>query len=398
MCVERVISLLSKNELFEIHSLEEKKVELIQTFYKWQKKSIFKATSNVTRNRLEALGCTLRREKLIPHEHKSLCSEIKSSIDNGAQILLISGASAITDRSDYIPKAILSVGGEIIQYGLAVDPGNLLMVGKIGKTTIIGMPGCARSPKLNGFDWVLQLLMAEIPVDKEELAAMGAGGLLMEIASRPLPRALAKSVNKQEKKIMGIILAAGNSTRMGKDNKLLKNIDGAPIIRNTVIEMLKSDLDSCSIVLGYQSDKVADVIKDLNVNLVLNPLWKEGQASSLRAALNTLDSTYSDLLIMLGDLPGIKSGHINGIIEEHLSSENRRSKITIPSFKGEIGNPVIWGRSFFQDLSNLEGDVGGRALFGQHPAAINLKEMDDPSVVTDTDTPEDFEDFLANRA
>ena len=99
----------------------------------------------------------------------------------------------------------MSEGGEIIQYGLAVDPGNLLLVGKIGKTTIIGMPGCARSPKLNGFDWVLQLLMADIPVVKEELADMGAGGLLMEIASRPLPRALAKNVNKREKKIMGVI-------------------------------------------------------------------------------------------------------------------------------------------------------------------------------------------------
>ncbi len=396
--VDQVISILAKNELFKTHSLNKKEVSLIQTSFEWQKKSMFKATSNVTRNRLEALDCSLNEEKLIRHDFEVLRSEIRSSIESGIDILLISGASAIIDRSDYIPKAILSEGGEIIQYGLAVDPGNLLLVGKIGKTAIIGMPGCARSPKLNGFDWVLQLLMADIPVVKEELAQMGAGGLLMEIASRPLPRALAKNVNKQEKKIMGIILAAGNSTRMGKDNKLLKNIDGSPLIRNIALEITKSDLDSCSIVLGYQSDKVADVIKDLNINLILNPLWKEGQASSLKAALNSLTSSYSDLLIMLGDLPGIKSGHINRIIEEHLSSENRSSKITIPSFKGETGHPVIWGRSFFHDLSYLEGDVGGRVLFDQHPAAINLIEMDDPSVVTDTDTPEDFKSFLANRA
>ncbi len=396
--VDQVMSILDKNELFKIHSLNKKEVGLIQTSFEWQKKSMFKATSNVTRNRLEALDCSLNEEKLIRHDYNELRTEIRSSIESGIDILLISGASAIIDRSDYIPKAILSEGGEIIQYGLAVDPGNLLLVGKIGETTIIGMPGCARSSKLNGFDWVLQLLMADIPVVKEELAEMGAGGLLMEIASRPLPRALAKSVNKREKKIMGIILAAGNSRRMGKDNKLLKNIDGAPLIRNIALEITKSDLDSCSIVLGYQSDKVADVIKDLNINLILNPLWKEGQASSLKAALNSLTSSYSDLLVMLGDLPGIKSGHINRIIEGHLSSENRRSKITIPSFKGEKGNPVIWGESFFHDLSNLEGDVGGRVLFDQHPAAINLIVMDDPGVVTDTDTPEDFRSYLANRA
>ena len=198
--VEQVVSLIAKNEIFKVHRLEEKKVELIQTYYDWQKRSIFKATSNVTSSRLDALGCPLQKETLIPHDHKSLCSEIKSSVDSGAQVLLISGASAITDRSDHIPKAILSVGGEIIQYGLAVDPGNLLLIGKIGNTTIIGMPGCARSPKLNGFDWVLQLLMANIPINKEELADMGAGGLLMEIASRPLPRALAKGAKKKKKR------------------------------------------------------------------------------------------------------------------------------------------------------------------------------------------------------
>ena len=396
--VERVVSLISKYEIFKIYRLGEKKVELIQTYYDWQKKSIFKATSNVTGSRLNALGCSLQKETLIPHDHKSLCSEIKSSIDSGAQVLLISGASAITDRSDHIPKAILSVGGEIIQYGLAVDPGNLLLIGKIGSTTIIGMPGCARSPKLNGFDWVLQLLMANIPISKEELADMGAGGLLMEIASRPLPRALAKSAKKREKKIMGIILAAGNSTRMGKDNKLLRNVGGASLVRNTAIEMLSSDLDCCSIVLGYQSDKVAAVIKDLSINLILNPLWEEGQASSLKAALNSLDTSYSDLLVMLGDLPGVTSKHINKIIEEHLLTNNRKSKITIPSFNGRKGNPVIWGRSFFPDLSNLQGDVGGRALFSQHPAAINLLDMEDPAVVTDTDTPEDFENFLNNNS
>ena len=392
--VDQVISILSKNELFKTHRLNKKEVSLIQTFFEWQKKSMFKATSTVTKNRLEALECSLNEEKLIRHDYNVLCSEIRSSIERGIDILLISGASAITDRSDYIPKAILSEGGEIIQFGLAVDPGNLLLIGKVGSTTIIGMPGCARSPKLNGFDWVLQLLIANIPINKEELADMGAGGLLMEIASRPLPRALAKSVKKREKKIMGVILAAGNSTRMGQDNKLLKNIGGASLVRNTAIEMLKSDIDSCSIVLGYQSDKVAAAIKDLNINLILNPLWEEGQASSLKAALNTLDTSYSDLLVMLGDLPGVKSKHINKIIEEHLLTDNRKSKITIPSFNGKKGNPVIWGRSFFSDLSNLEGDVGGRALFGQHPAAINFLDMDDAAVVTDADTPEDFERFL----
>ena len=159
-------------------------------------------------------------------------------------------------------------------------------------------------------------------------------------------------------------------------------------------DRLKSDLDTCSIVLGYQSDKVAAVIKDLDIKLILNPRWEKGQSSSLMAAINNLDATYTDILIMLGDLPAVKSSHINRIIEEHLLTDNRKSRITIPSFKGQKGNPIIWGRSFFNDLSSLEGDVGGRALFSEHPAAINLIEMDDPCVLTDLDTPKDFAEFL----
>ena len=106
--VDQVISILAKNELFKTHSLNKKEVSLIQTSFEWQKKSMFKATSTVTRNRLEALDCSLNDEKLIRHDYKMLCSEIRSSIESGIDILLISSASAIIDRSDYIPKAILS--------------------------------------------------------------------------------------------------------------------------------------------------------------------------------------------------------------------------------------------------------------------------------------------------
>ena len=94
-------------------------------------------------------------------------------------------------------------GGKIDQFGLAVYPGNLLMVGKLcsdlGNYHVIGMPGCARSPKLNGLDWVLQLVLADIPLRRGELAEIAAGGLLMESASRPMPRALATSPHAEDK-------------------------------------------------------------------------------------------------------------------------------------------------------------------------------------------------------
>ena len=78
-------------------------------------------------------------------------------------------------------------------------------------------------------------------------------------------------------------------------------------------------------------------------------------------------------------------------------TNNRNSKITIPSYRGKKGNPVIWGKSFFPELSKLEGDIGGRALFDQHPAAINLMTPNDPSVITDIDSPQDFDNWVNSR-
>ena len=118
-----------------------------------------------------------------------------------------------------------------------------------------------------------------------------------------------------------------------------------------------------------------------------------GHIDHLKAALSNMDDTYSDLLVMLGDLPDVKSDQINRIIEEHILANDSKSTITIPTFQGKNGNPVIWGRAFFHDLSCLEGDTGGRLLFSEHPAAINIVEMQDPSVITDIDTPIDFENW-----
>jgi molybdenum cofactor cytidylyltransferase len=100
---------------------------------------------------------------------------------------LVVGASATVDRNDIIPAAIVAAGGNVERLGMPVDPGNLLVLGYIGHRAIVGLPGCARSPKRNGFDWVLERLAAGLRVDSAMIAAMGSGGLLPETA-RPEPR------------------------------------------------------------------------------------------------------------------------------------------------------------------------------------------------------------------
>ena len=103
-------------------------------------------------------------------------------------MLILFGASAVCDQDDVIPAAIRHIGGKVTRVGMPVDPGNLLVLGHKGKTTILGAPGCARSPKENGLDWVLARLFAGLKVSKREIIRMGVGGLLMEIPTRPSPR------------------------------------------------------------------------------------------------------------------------------------------------------------------------------------------------------------------
>ena len=127
------------------------------------------------------------RELRVAHEEQALTRAIQS-LTGECQAVVIFGASAITDRRDVIPSALEASGGRIEHFGMPVDPGNLLLLGEIGSVPVIGAPGCARSPKENGFDWVLGRILAGFAITRADIQAMGVGGLLMEIATRPQPR------------------------------------------------------------------------------------------------------------------------------------------------------------------------------------------------------------------
>src|SRR5690606_41413212 len=112
-------------------------------------------------------------------------------------------------------------------------------------TPALGLPGCSRSPKRNGFDWVLQRLAADVPVTARDIMRMGAGGLLTEIPSRPLPRAEATKAARPDvpraPRIAAIVLAAGQSRRMGPANKLLSPVGGLPMLAAVVDAGLQSE-------------------------------------------------------------------------------------------------------------------------------------------------------------
>jgi molybdopterin biosynthesis enzyme len=135
-------------------------------------------TVAVTARRIDACGGRLVGEQRCAHAVDDLAARIRAV---SADLVLIAGASAITDRRDVLPAAIEAAGGVVEHFGMPVDPGNLLLLARQGGRPVLGLPGCARSPKLNGFDWVLQRLAAGLPVERSDIMAMGVGGLLMEI-------------------------------------------------------------------------------------------------------------------------------------------------------------------------------------------------------------------------
>ncbi len=151
------------------------------------KPSVRAKTREVTLARLKAAGATLAAEAEVPHETGALSAAL-GSLPAGIDLVIVFGASAIADRQDIVPAALVEAGGTIERLGMPVDPGNLMLLGTLGGRPVVGAPGCARSPKENGFDWVLRRLCARLPVTGADIEAMGVGGLLMEIRSRPQPR------------------------------------------------------------------------------------------------------------------------------------------------------------------------------------------------------------------
>lgn len=136
-------------------------------------------------DRLAALDVTLKDVVMVPHRTGALRDAIAAA--DTALILILTG-SATSDIDDVAPAALRAAGGQVARFGMPVDPGNLLFLGNLDDTKVVGLPGCARSPALNGADWVLSRVICGIEVSARDIAGMGVGGLLKEIATRPQPR------------------------------------------------------------------------------------------------------------------------------------------------------------------------------------------------------------------
>jgi molybdenum cofactor cytidylyltransferase len=387
--VESCVKLASEGgPLVRVAPLRPSRAILIQTRLDGTKASVLDKTTEAMRHRLAELGGTLIAEQRTGHTAADVAAAIAEAKETGYDLLTIIGASAIADRRDVIPAAIEQAGGTVEHFGMPVDPGNLLLLahGADG-VPILGLPGCARSPKLNGFDWVLQRLLAGIAVTGRDIQGMGVGGLLMDIPSRPLPRAAAVAPPAVAKApaIAAVILAAGRSSRMGAENKLLADVAGKPMVRRVAETVLASQARPVIVVVGHQAGQVRAALQGLDVAIVENPDYADGLSTSLRRGVDALPEKVDGAVVALGDMPRVSAAEIDRLIAAYNPLEGR--SICVPTVGGKRGNPVLWGRAYFPEMREVAGDMGARKLIAAYAEAVCEVPMSGDGVLVDIDEP-----------
>ena len=361
-----------------------KKVGVVSTLLPGLASKVVDKTLRVTQERLAPAGAKIIAERRVLHEQAVLAKAVDELLKEGAELVVVFGASAIADRRDVIPAAVEAIGGEVAHFGMPVDPGNLMMVGQARGHPILGAPGCARSPKENGFDWILMRLLAGLPVSRADITGLGVGGLLMEIVTRPQPRE--EAAHEEGRKIAAVILAAGRSTRMGGPNKLLAEIGGRPLVRIAAEEALASRAKPVIVVTGHQREKVEAALQGLDVKRVHNPNFADGLSTSVRTGLAAVPHEADGAIVCLGDMPQVRASLIDKLIGAF--DPERGALVVIPTIDGKRGNPVVWSRRFFPELMALEGDVGARNMIARYSEAVAEVPLADTAALIDVDTPE----------
>jgi len=346
-------------------------------------------TVRVTKNRIESVRGSLEIMETCPHDVDSVTDKIREVAANRPDLLIVSGPSAISDYRDILPSALKKAGGDVLHLGMPVDPGNLLMLGKLNDMTVIGMPGCAKSPSLNGFDWVLERYAARLPLDAGTLQKMGIGGLLKETVGRPEPRAPVTA--HAPTTTAAVVLAAGKSSRSGDTHKLLAMLDGKPVIEQSVIALKKAGLDEIHLVTGARAAEIETALNSQHIHFTHNADYKSGMGTSLAAGISSLPDSCEQCLISLGDMPFVQTATIQTL--QNAAVQISEADIFVPLFKGKRGNPVLWRKNQFEKLKQIKGDQGGRSVMRSQENLVCEVPVDDPGVLIDLDTPEALAQF-----
>jgi molybdenum cofactor cytidylyltransferase len=198
-------------------------------------------------------------------------------------------------------------------------------------------------------------------------------------------------VNASRSSVAAIVLAAGMSRRMGKPKQLLRAGERT-LLEHTLESVRHSSAGETILVLGFAAEEIRQQISTEGFKVVVNAAYAEGMGSSLRAGISALGPQIEAVLIVLADQPFVRPATLDRLIEHH---QKFRPQILIPTYNGFRGNPVLLDRSVFPEVANLRGDIGCRAIFGNHTEGIAKLEVDDIGILLDVDTQGDWEQLIS---
>jgi molybdenum cofactor cytidylyltransferase len=191
---------------------------------------------------------------------------------------------------------------------------------------------------------------------------------------------------QEHPEIACLILAAGRSTRMQGQNKLLALLAGKPLVRHVSEAALASRARPVMIVTGYQSERVRTALAGCKVTFVDNPSYATGLSTSLRVGLAALPGTSQGVVVVLADMPHITGAHIDRLIKAFEPTHGKT--IVVPVRDGKRGNPVLFGADYFTQMQRIDGDTGARALIRDHATCVVEVEFEEDDILIDVDTPE----------
>ena len=194
-------------------------------------------------------------------------------------------------------------------------------------------------------------------------------------------------------RIAAVVLAAGASTRMGTAKQLLQ-IDGRPLVQHVLDNVQRSGVGEIILVLGHSAAAIQRELKLEGAKVVLNENFLQGMGTSLKSGLARVDSQVHAALIILADQPFVRPETLDQLIAAH---ERTRAQIVIPTYRGFRGNPVLLDRSVFPEVMGLSGDIGCRAIFGEHQDGIVKLEVGDVGILLDIDQKKDYESLRNSK-
>ncbi|MFC6765140.1 nucleotidyltransferase family protein [Natrinema soli] len=188
--------------------------------------------------------------------------------------------------------------------------------------------------------------------------------------------------------IGGVVLAAGKGTRFEGGNKLLADVEGTPIVRRAAETLYRSSVDDIVAVVGHEADRVAAVLADLDLSVRSNENYAAGQSASVRTGVDAArDADWDATVFMLGDMPFVRPLTVDTLRTVYVTGDG---SIVAPTYEGQRGNPVLFGRQHYDALSTVSGDRGGRELIENHENTVFV-DVDDPGVTRDIDSKTDLE-------